>query len=381
MFKNNFLKIIYGGLIFLSIALPSIFISNSVLAQADFGNTDIDKAVQKNFSGASCGISGQGLCKPDCDPFEEPISSISGSGQNTCLPSEPSCCVRTYCASSNLGVGVCQSSGSCNYGIVGTYTSDCTPPKICCVAQGTIPGANTSGSEVILPRDTGSDIFPGGSDDQNLGSAQSSPLVPCEGFDCSLCSFFTLIKNVINLLIELVFALAGGFIVWGAVEIMTAGANEGGLEKGKEKITTAIFGIVITLSGWLIIGTVLQVLTNSSSILPWNKIECSSAPLILAPVPTGNDYECTNKGGYCRDSSVIACEGTKTSGCNSPASKKNKKICCVPSKSSYTCEKVKNNKCMSGSLGARYKVGLGTCPSGQECFDVSSPLETVNPQL
>lgn len=362
-----------GGLIFFSITLPSIFISNSVFAQIDTNKSDIDKAIQKNFSGATCGVSGQGLCKPDCDPFEEPISS-------TCLPSEPSCCVRTYCASSNLGVGVCQSSGSCNYGIVGTNTSDCTPPKICCIAQGTIPGVNTSGSEVILPRDTGSNIFPGGSNDQNLGSAQSSPLVPCEGFDCSLCSFFTLIKNVINLLIELVFALAGGFIVWGAVEIMTAGANEGGLEKGKEKITTAIFGIVITLSGWLIIGTVLQILTNSPSILPWNKIECSSAPLNLAPVPTGNDYECINKGGYCQDSKAITCEGTESSGCNSPSSKKNKNVkCCVPSQKKKASCDYPTYQCFTPVEGATKGEGGAIagkdCPEGKACFKVKQALQ------
>jgi len=374
------------SLLFSSIVLAFIFSGSSVSAQnvIDQIRETATTTVQKYFSGAACGVSSQGICKESCDPYDDIIDSTTaaGGGQSTCPRSEQ-CCMRTRCASTNLGVGTCKSSGSCEYGFIGTYTSDCAPPKTCCVAPNTAPANNTSGAEVTLPsqiESSGNNVFTGENEEQAAGGSAASPLVPCDGFDCSLCSFFTLTKNIINLLIEITFALAGGFIVWGAIEIMTAGANEGGIKSGKEKITTAVMGIAITLSGWLIIGTALQILTDSSSVLPWNKIECSSKPLGLSPIVTGNDSACISKGGFCQNP-IIVCENGKYEDglCNSIANRGTK--CCVPNVGEFTCEKVKNNKCMSPALGARYRVGLGTCPSGQECFDVSAPIENINPQL
>lgn len=112
-----------------------------------------------------------------------------------------------------------------------------------------------------------------------VNSAFAAPLVPCGGPGqeaCNFCHLLLLGKNLIDLAIQLSFAFAGLFIAWGAFVIMTAGGSKERMAEGKKTITTAITGLVIVLSAWLIIGTTLQIFTGSSSKLPWTEISCVS---------------------------------------------------------------------------------------------------------
>jgi len=230
-----------------------IFIMQSASVSADL------------LAGGGCGsFAGEGKCRPSCDPYDEVY--ISNSGSSGCLEKE-TCCIPTKCSNNNIGFGKCRSSGSCNSDVIGIWTSDCTPPSICCVDN-----LKATGGNMQVVGDIPSDSFLGKED--SAPSYKTTSLVPCSGPDCSLCDIFVLIKNLINLFVELTFALAGVFIVWGAIEIMVAGGDEAKVKAGREKVTTAIYGIVIVLIAWLFIGTVLQILTGSSSVLPWNKIQC-----------------------------------------------------------------------------------------------------------
>ncbi len=92
---------------------------------------------------------------------------------------------------------------------------------------------------------------------------------------CNLCSFLELAKNLINFAIQITFAFAGLFITWGAFVIMTAGGSAARVEEGKKMMTTAVIGLVIMLTSWLILGTVIQIITGSPSKLPWTEIKCT----------------------------------------------------------------------------------------------------------
>jgi hypothetical protein len=142
-----------------------------------------------------------------------------------------------------------------------------------------------------------------------------------------LCDIFKLLKNVINFLLGITITFAGGFVVWGGLEIMFSG-GEKGITSGKERITTAVMGIVIALGSWLFIGTLLQVLTNSPSALPWNTIQCSSKGL-GSGTATGNDSACTALKGECRDRAITTCDGTWTAGKCLSSSNANYQ-CCIP---------------------------------------------------
>lgn len=358
-------------LLFSSILIISlVFIGNSVSA-----------------AGGACGASGQGKCQRSCDPNDDiiyPTTTLS-QGQDTCAKDE-TCCVPTVCGRNSIGMGNCVSSGSCGTGEVGLNTSDCTPPKLCC----TVPkGSEVSpGEEVNAPNDVTTptsgaiqdqptSVFP---DDEPIitPSGTSGGLVPCDGFDCTICDIFTLIKNLINLFTELVFAFAGGFIVWGAIEIMVAGGDEKKVSSGRGRITVAIFGVVIALSAWMLIGTALQVFTGSSSYLPWNKIECSSKAIWKEPVITGSDSACFAKGGSCRNIKTLPCDGDVLPGLCKSSSDANYK-CCIPKKITgatctlpdYGCYLLKD----ASSFG---DVTNGTgCTDGKVCVKLKKEIKDL----
>lgn len=111
-----------------------------------------------------------------------------------------------------------------------------------------------------------------------IASPAFAALVPCGNpgqTDCTLCDLFVLFKNVINFLIETSVVLGALFFAWGAIDIMRAGGDESLLKTGRERIYTAVWGILIVATAWLLIGTLLQFLTGSPSKLPWNEIQCS----------------------------------------------------------------------------------------------------------
>lgn len=110
----------------------------------------------------------------------------------------------------------------------------------------------------------------------SLASAQG--LVPCGSpgqAKCTLCDLLVLIKNLTTFMTQLGLAFAGLFFVWGAFVIMTAGGSEQRVSEGKKVVTTTVIGILIMFSAYLIIGTLLNVLTGSPSALPWTQIQCT----------------------------------------------------------------------------------------------------------
>ncbi len=317
-------------------------------------------------TGQACGVSSQGICKVSCDPYDEIYTGDLTKSGSICATSPEGipeqCCVSTKCVNNNIGFGTCKSASSCDYGSVGINTSDCTPPKLCCVlpkASGMEVG-NEISSPITTTNTETNNVF---TNEQNQSSGSTGTgLVPCSGMDCSVCDIFKLIQNLINFFIELVFALAGGFMVWGAVEIMIAGGDEKKVSSGRGRMTIAVYGVAITLGAWLLVGTVLQVLTNSSSKIPWNKITCSSAPLTLPRVDTGSDAACANQNGQCQDVSIAPC-GTGThevSGlCLSVNSLKNKNTqCCVPDIVPKVVE-------CSSLAGGTYACTQSECPGNE----------------
>lgn len=115
----------------------------------------------------------------------------------------------------------------------------------------------------------------------NAGIASAAILPACDAVGagglpkCNLCHVLELVKNLTNFALEIGVVLAGLFFTWGAFVIMTAGDSETKVEEGKKIITTVVTGLVIAFSAWLIVATLLQILTGSPSKLPWDKIQCT----------------------------------------------------------------------------------------------------------
>ena len=117
----------------------------------------------------------------------------------------------------------------------------------------------------------------------NANSAFAQGLVPAcnptgpkgDPNTCNLCHVLELFKNLTTFAFEIGVVLAGLFFAWGTFVIMTAGDSEEKVKEGKKIITTVVTGLVIAFSAWLIIATLLQILTGSPSKLPWDKIQCT----------------------------------------------------------------------------------------------------------
>jgi hypothetical protein len=245
-------------------------------------------------AGSACGDSGQGKCvsiTSSCGPYDEVISSNNCISQTRksilgTVETQEQCCVPTACGFNNAGIGKCESQGStCDMsaGYVGLNTSDCLPPQICCVMSTGLPGSQVNPNPTtVSPGNTGTQSgtnpFTGQPTGQSGDSGGSTwaGLVTCQGTDCTLCDFLKFLQGLIVYFTELIFALAGGFIVWGAVEIMTSGGSEERVKAGRERVTMSIYGIAIALVAFLFVGSILQVLTNSKSAVPWNEINCST---------------------------------------------------------------------------------------------------------
>lgn len=99
----------------------------------------------------------------------------------------------------------------------------------------------------------------------NLLAQASSFFLQCRGEKTyfgsteSICTFqdlldlgYRLIQFAILVFTPLVVVMA---CIYGSFLIMTYGTNAGNLKKGKEVITAAIIGLVITWSAWAIVNT------------------------------------------------------------------------------------------------------------------------------
>ena len=116
----------------------------------------------------------------------------------------------------------------------------------------------------------------------NAVFAQEGGLVPkctgnfLEGTNeriCTFCDFAQLGKNLIGWLTGIAITLGVLFIIWGAFVIMTAGGSPERVSQGRQSMTIAVVGIAIALGGWLIIGTVINILSGGNP-LPWTEIQC-----------------------------------------------------------------------------------------------------------
>ncbi len=94
--------------------------------------------------------------------------------------------------------------------------------------------------------------------------------------DCTYCDLFRLGNNILQFLTELALVLATIMVIWGGANIMVAGVTGGksSMAKGRQIIKTAVIGVVITLSAWMIVGIILNLLVGSTPVWDFTKLKC-----------------------------------------------------------------------------------------------------------
>lgn len=92
---------------------------------------------------------------------------------------------------------------------------------------------------------------------------------------CDLCDGLIVTKNITDLLLQLGTIVVVGFVAFGGVKMMIAGASgsPSAVSEARSTITSAIIGLVIALGAWVIVNTFLHILSGGVAF-PWTQINC-----------------------------------------------------------------------------------------------------------
>lgn len=103
------------------------------------------------------------------------------------------------------------------------------------------------------------------------GNVLNQSIVTCGGPnqpECTIDSLWNLGYILVNYTIELAFLIATLVILFSGFKLITAAGNPKVLEAAKAAMTAAVVGIVIILSGWIIVNTFISTFTNCTGA--WN---------------------------------------------------------------------------------------------------------------
>lgn len=105
-----------------------------------------------------------------------------------------------------------------------------------------------------------------------INISNAAGLVPCGGpgqSDCTICSLFVGVKNIVDFLtLDIAIPLAVVILIYGGVMLLTSGGSEEKIKKGKTALRAAVWGLLIVFAAWLIIATILGNLVQTG-YKPW----------------------------------------------------------------------------------------------------------------
>lgn len=110
------------------------------------------------------------------------------------------------------------------------------------------------------------------------------PIVQCgnkDQHDCTICDIFDTISRVMNIIILFGFAAAGLFLVIAGIMMFFGGANMGLLRTAKNMIRSAIIGVILMLVSYLIVFTIIHMLSGGAADTYFNikeggfRIDCN----------------------------------------------------------------------------------------------------------
>jgi len=112
---------------------------------------------------------------------------------------------------------------------------------------------------------------------QTLGLTESL----CEGEECSACHFVELANRLIKWLIGIVVILFAVLAVWAGFGLVTSGGNPSALQDAKSRFTNAFIGLLIVLSAWLLVDTLMRGIVNGADgeiagYGPWSEVQCAT---------------------------------------------------------------------------------------------------------
>lgn len=111
--------------------------------------------------------------------------------------------------------------------------------------------------------------------------------VPCEGPDCTACHLLDMIETIIFWLATTFTIIAIGIVMYAGFKLATSGGNMTAKDAAKELLINGMIGLVIILSAWFIVDTVIKILLVDNEEISygmWNEINCDKHPPIEDPL-------------------------------------------------------------------------------------------------
>jgi len=105
-------------------------------------------------------------------------------------------------------------------------------------------------------------------------------LITCTGTDCDLCDFVSLVDVIVNWLIGVMMVIFAIIVAFAGVRLVTSGGNPEAKTAAKKMVTNTIIGLLIVLSAWILIDTLMRALLPGgegtfSDGTPWSTVKCS----------------------------------------------------------------------------------------------------------
>lgn len=98
-----------------------------------------------------------------------------------------------------------------------------------------------------------------------FGANHSSGIVPCTGTaedPCTWESLYVLAGAILNFIVILSTSVAAIVFAWAGVLYFSAGGDTGKIQKAHTLFTAVAIGLVIILTAWLVVDTLLKTLTG-----------------------------------------------------------------------------------------------------------------------
>lgn len=120
-------------------------------------------------------------------------------------------------------------------------------------------------------------FFPMLAQAQTLGLTEAL----CDGTDCSACHLAELANRLIKWLIGIVVMLFAVLAVWAGFGLVTSGGNPSALQDAKSRFTNAFIGLLIVLSAWILVDTLMRGIVNGTNgeienYGPWSEVKCAT---------------------------------------------------------------------------------------------------------
>ena len=100
-----------------------------------------------------------------------------------------------------------------------------------------------------------------------------------QGSDCngpggcqSICDLALLAQNILNDGIYVAIFLSAILFAWAGWKHMSAGGDSHQIQEANKVFAAVFIGLIIILSAWLIVNTLMSALLGNAPTVPWNQI-------------------------------------------------------------------------------------------------------------